>query len=274
MIPSGELQTLLEALTDEGKLLGLLESLDSKQLEQALERLEDYQTDYQTAAVLTAVPILINQMGRLSREPGGFLGIAPRVKASRVVLRLLWKTRDPETLANQMDEILPKISTLSGRLELVEMVGHRESGGHKLVSEERGVKLEKLIVKELISATSEQLGTEWDLIGLSLRPLRWLETDKAENLADRLREHLADNAFVFNLLRKAVGTVYSSDGHRQKRLPWDALVVVFGDELTVAVERLANCQTFCDTAEEEDSEIIQLAQTCAAGTKTDDWEES
>ena len=68
MIPTREIQDLVEALTDEQELTKLLDSLDEQRLESSLERLEDYERDFPAEAVSVAVPVLLNQMGRLSPD--------------------------------------------------------------------------------------------------------------------------------------------------------------------------------------------------------------
>ena len=274
VMPTGDIQTLVEALTDEPKLTGLVNSLDVKQLEQALDRLEDYQGDYPEESVPIAVPILANQMGRLSKESdGGFLSIDPRFKATRVVLRLFWKMPNPQAIADCMDNILAKTNSLSGKLRLVEMVGHHESIGHGLVSEDRAGTLEKQVVQGLISATTQELKAEWDLVGLSLHPIRWCHGDDKDHLTEKLRGHLNDAEFVLALLGSAVGNVRYSTGRTMKRLPWDALFGVFGEDLKVAVSRLGSLPRFLEISD-EDRETINLAQEYSAGTKTDEWNDS
>ena len=264
VVSSGDIQALLDALTDETQLEKLLSCLDADRLGQALEWLEDYQGEYPIEAVPTAVPVLTNLMGNLSGEPGGFLAIPPRIKVSRVILRLMRRIDDPETLATCIGEILQKVPTLSGRLDLVEMVGHRESVGHRLVSEDQARKLEQQIVEELESITTEHLRAEWDLIGLSLRTLLWPQDAGKDNLAERLRSHLSDDEFVLALLRSAVVNIYSTGGLANKRLHWDDLLTTFGKELAAAVVRLPNSPLWLEITE-DDRDTVNLANKYAAG---------
>ena len=264
VVSSGEIQALLDALTDETQLETLLGGLDADRLGQALEWLEDYQGEYPIEAVPTAVPVLTNLMGNLSAEPGGFLAIPPRIKVSRVILRLMRRMDDPETLATCIGEILQKVPTLSGRLDLVEMVSHRESVGHRLVSEVQARKLEQQIVKELESITTDHLRAEWDLIGLSLRPLLWLQDAEKRNLAERLRSHLSNDEFVLALLRSAVVNIYSTGGLTGKGFHWDDLVTVFGEEIAAAAARLSNSPLWLEITE-DDRDTVNLANKYAAG---------
>ena len=220
--------------------------------------------EYPIEAVPIAVPVLTNLMGSLSAEPDGFLSIPSRIKASRVILRLMRRIEDPETLATCIDEVLLKVPSLSGRLDLVEMVGHRQSVGHGLVSEDQAHKLEQQIVQELKSITTADLRAEWDLIGLSLRPLLWLQDAQKDNLAERLRSHLSDDEFVLDLLRSSVVKVYSIGGLVHKLLHWDDLVQAFGKELAAAVVKLPNSPLWLEITE-DDRNTISLAKQHAAG---------
>ena len=270
-IPSREIQYLVDALTDEKKLMRLLDALDEQRFEATLERLEDYEHDFPVEAAPIAVPVLVNRMGGLSDHSVGILGLSPRFKVTRVVLRLLKRIDEPETLMANMSAMLGKIDTLSGRLHLVAMVGHRESVGHKLVSEDHAKKLEDQLVNRLKSATGKQLVDEWDLFALSFRTLNWLEDKDKFSLAARLREHLVEDGFVLALLRTAVNYAHYN-GHTEKRLFWDGLVEVFCEGIADAVDRLAH-SPLCRNLPEDDQDTINLAQKYALGWHPKAWHE-
>ena len=270
-ISSREVQDLVEALTDEKKLMRLLDALDEQRFETALERLEDFERDFPVAAAPIAVPVLVNRMGRLSMHSAGMFGLSPRFKVTRVVLRLLRRIEDPEDLMVSMSVMLEKVDTLSGWFELVEMVGHRESGGFKLVGEEQAKKLEDQFVDRLKSATAKQLMDEWSLFDLSLRTLHWLEDEAKVRLAARLSEHLVEDGFVLTLLRTAVNYAHHN-GHAEKRVFWDELVEVFGEGLAESTDRLARSPLYRNLPE-EDQDTINLARKYALGWHPKAWHE-
>ena len=190
-------------------------------------------------------------------------GFSPRFKATRIVLRLLTRIEDPTVLSDCVSEMFRRADSLSGQFELVEMVGHRESVGHKLISEEQARKLEGQLVDHLTSATAEELTNEWNLFALSLRPLNWLEGEEMSRLAFRLREHLIDDGFVLTLLRTAVSYVHYN-GHSEKRFSWDHMIKVFGEGIADAVDRLAQSSLYTDLPV-YDQDTIKLAQMYASG---------
>ena len=249
----------------------LLDALDDQHFESALERLEDYEHDFPKEAVPIAVPVLLNRMGRLSAQVVGMFGIRPRFKVTRVVLRLLTRIEDPEELMASISAMIGKIDTLSGWFELIEMVGHRHSVGHGLVQEYQARKLEDQFVDQLISVTAQQLRVEWNLYVLLIRTVNLSGDEDKSQLTARLREHLADDGFVVTLLCTAVNYAYSN-GHTEKRLSWDGLVEVFGEELAETVDALALSPLY-QRLPEDVQDTIALAQSYASGLRPEEWPE-
>ena len=239
-VATAEIRELVDALVDEARLTQLLDSLNERQIEEALERLEDFEVEFQGDAVPIAVPVLANLMAGLPDDDRGLFGISPRFKVTRVLSRLLKRVEDPVTLGHYVRELLQRIHTLSGKLEIIELVGHQQGIGHGLISESLASDLQEQLVDELVSVSPEDLEKEWDLVGLVLRPTRWLEGEAKVVLAKRLACLLEEDSFVLAALRSGAGYAYSSRGVRQKRLPWQPLVDAFGGGLEIAVDRLAS----------------------------------
>ena len=258
-----QVQLLAAALTDADSLAELLDSLDARQTEEALERLEGYQNEYPVEAIPTAVPVLANRLHKLSRRITSPFGVPPRVKGSRVILRLLRREPDQNRLVEVVTELLGRVNSLSGRLALIEMVGHRQNVGHKLVSEEQAKELENQLLHQLLAATTEELSSEWDLTPLVLRFTGFFdEVDRTQVLA-KVREHLADDKFVLAFLLSATGEIVGTGG-TQTTLPWDAMLEELGEALTEAVRRLANSRLYYEMKEEE-REVVDLAVRYSEG---------
>ena len=141
-VPSGDILELLSVMTDHAKVSSILGSLDDQGLEQTLERLEDFEGEFPEQAAAVVVPILVNRMGTLSDEFTGSLSFTPRTKASRVIYRLLRRIQNQDALGNLIRQMLDEVISLSGKLCLVEMVGHREHVGHRLAGAEVARELE------------------------------------------------------------------------------------------------------------------------------------
>lgn len=268
-IPSPKIRELVEVLTDESKLVRLLDTLDDQHFEAVLERLEDFEHDFPAEAAPIAVPVLMNRMGRLSGHVISMFGLPPRIKVIRVVLRLLRRIEDPEDLMATMSAILRKVDTLSAWFELVNLAGHRQSVGHMLVSEDQAKKLEEQFIDRLRSATTRQLVGEWNLCVFSLRAANWSGGEVKTRLVTRLREHLVEDGFVLTLLCTAVNYAYYN-GHTEKRLFWNGLVEVFGEGLADAVDGLAG-SPLCQNLPEDVQDTLKLAQRYASGWHPEEW---
>jgi len=155
---------------------------------------------------------------------------------------------------------------------VIELVGHRESVGHKLVTQAQAKSLEDQLVDQLKAATARQLMEEWDLAALSLRTMGWLEDSDKVGLTDKLSEHLVEDGFVLTLLRTAVNYV-RYNGHAEKRIFWDELVSEVGQGIADAVDRLS-CSPLSRNLSEEDQDTVALGQKYASGWRPKAWHES
>ena len=270
-VATAGIRELVDALVDEARLTQLLDSLNERQIEEALERLEDFEGEFQGDTVPIAVPVLANLMAGLPVDDRGLFGISPRFRVTRVLYRLLKRVEDPVTLGHYVRELLQRIHTLSGKLEIIGLVGHQQGIGHGLISESLASDLQDQLVEELVSVSPEDLEKEWHLLGLVLRPTRWLEGEAKVVLAKRLAGLLEEDSFVLAALRSGASYAYSSRGVRQKRLPWQPLVDAFGGDLEIAVDRLASSESF-PLLSEDDQDTIRLAKLYAAGEEPTAWE--
>ena len=94
-VATGEIREFVDALADEARLTQLLNSLNDRQLEETLARLEDFEVDFQPEAVPIAVPVLVKLMDGLPDDNGGLFGSSSRFKVTRGTLSLAEKSRGP-----------------------------------------------------------------------------------------------------------------------------------------------------------------------------------
>ena len=269
VITTREVDNLVEALADEHRLTQLLDALNDTRLERALERLLDFHPAFPEDAVPIAVPVIVNLMDRLSNHSVGMSDYSPRMKASRIVYRLLDKKRVPEDLMNIMSEILPKVNSLSGQLELIEMVGGHEGVGRKLLAKGQEKELKEELISRMESATAQELAGEWGLSALLHRTMNWVEGEDWSRIAKKLRKHLSDDKFVITLWCTDE-SYHSSNGKFQKLLAWDALFELFGKGIEDAAYRLATSTHF-DELSQNDQDAIILAKQYAAGWRPEKW---
>jgi predicted KAP-like P-loop ATPase len=262
---------MVEALTDRQRLEALLEGLDQETLERAIQRLEDYEHEYDPAAVEPALPVLLNQLPRLREEQHGMMDFGADLVVTRVVLRLLRRIEDENERLAIVERVLPEIRQLSGRLKLVDMAGHRENIGHRLISVDAASRLYDELDAAIVAALPELLAEERDLVRLFLR---LVEADEDEG-ARQVREACADDAVMLRLLRASLGQRrrqmvgdYAVD--TQPSLPWELLETWFGEDgLRERVEALSR-GVDKDALPARTCVALETAERYAAGDLTND----
>src|SRR5690606_9945540 len=138
-----------------------------------------------------------------------------------------------------VQQILPQVTTLSSKLELIHIVGHRRGVGHKLVSKEVAGDLEKAWRAQVRATPAEQIIRESHPLWILLATKRRADQDEPPH-------EISDAAEVtWAILADALGYTItqawdSRSIRRSPRLHWDALVELFDDEdrLRIRLEAL------------------------------------
>jgi hypothetical protein len=222
----------LTMLDDENALDIFLRSIDLDRLEDVIAALENYEGNYPIRGVPAATAVLLNVLPILPERPRGMLGADARLVVSRVVLRLLRQLASPEEVERIVRELLPKLSSLSSRLQLILLVGHQERAGHKLIPAPSAAELEAELAERVRAAEAGELTKEWDLVRL----LYWAQEQAPEGTsALPTLDDLELNAKVLIEARAEVRSqpIGSRVVKRQQCLQWDALVRLYRSEATL-----------------------------------------
>jgi predicted KAP-like P-loop ATPase len=178
-------ERVLAVAHDEQRLDDYFRALQPERWEKVITALEVYEGELPHDSITPLSTVLLNLMPSIPDRPRGMLDLMePRIVVARVVLRALRQLATPEAVHVTVDEILPKLQQLSSQAELVQLVGHQEGAGHKLVSEEVAAAYEEALARSVEDVPAEDLVTERDLLRLLLAaerttgrsPLRALRT--------------------------------------------------------------------------------------------------
>jgi predicted KAP-like P-loop ATPase len=196
-LPPGDLSArdvdrAVRSLGDRKELERLLAGLDPEQLAKLFIRLADHENDFPKERPEGAIAAILRQRGRLRGE-GGLLEFGPDVAASRLVYRLL-RGREPDAVAEVVKRI--DFPDLSGRLDVVKIVGHREKVGQRLVSKAAAERFETELVEGILSSSGEQLAVERELGPLIL----FARGDRATEVRNHLLEWIGDDRFLVRLV--------------------------------------------------------------------------
>lgn len=253
---------------DEQALDSLLRSLDRARLEDVIGSLETFESEFRPEHVVPATTVLLNLLPELPERPRGMLDMDARLVVGRVVYRLLRVIEDPVAVEQAVSAILPRLKSLSSKLELITDIGYREGAGHKLATEDAARRFEASWRAEVRASSAEQLAQELDL-GRVL-----LLTKRDAGPSEDPLTIPPDTALTLALLRSARSDVRSQSlgsraVRRFPRLAWDLLIELYGDEATLR-ERIEALKV-SKGANDEAAELIELADRYANGWRPKDF---
>lgn len=229
-------------LSNQAKLDKFLRSLDAYRLEDVISALENYEDEFPIEAVVPAITVLLNILPDLpKKERYDMFALDSRLVVGRVVYRLLKRLPDLTTTLQAVQDILPNLTTLSSKYELITDVGYRKGAGHKLVTEEAASALEKSLRGEIRAASASKLTKEYELLRLLLMVTK-------ESADDEPALNLSNNYKLTHAVIKNARSEMRSQsfGDRAVKtscvLAWDVLVEQFGNEQEL-VRRANNART-------------------------------
>jgi hypothetical protein len=245
-----------------------LRSLDVERLQDVIAAMEAYEDRFAPEHVVPGIVVLLNLLTELPERHRGMLELDTRMVVGRVVYRLIRSLKEPEAIRAAVEEILPRVRTLSSKLELITDVGYREGAGHKLVSKDAATRFEEDWRSEVRLANPAALAAEADLLRLLLAAKGGANPgEPAMQIADSPELTLA-------ILRSGRGEVRSQimgrrAVRRSARLAWDALVELYGSEATLRerIEKLRAWQP------EADHKLLQLVDKYLGGWRPKDFDE-
>ena len=218
-------------IADRNTFDSYLRSIDSSKLQDVIASLEMFEEQFAAEHVVPGTIVLLNLLPLPERQRGMF-DQTPRVAVTHIVYRFLRSLNDPVKVEKAMCQILPELKSLSSKLVLIGMVGHREDVGHKLVSEEMALEFEKAWREEVRSASVDALVDEHELLWVFLYTKQTADPSEGPFNID------SSPKLTLALLRAARSeTLSQSEGswavQRSPRLAWDDLTELYGDEATL-----------------------------------------
>ena len=248
-------------MADRAALNSYLRALDPVLLEDVISRLEVYQDEFAPQHAVPGAVVLLNLLPDMpERQRGMFDLLDRRLIIVRVVLRLLRSVGDAHAVETAARQILPELTTLSAKLELITTVGHRENAGHNLVSESTASQLEREWRTAVRSASVNDLVNEPELLDVLFR-------------AKRDADHTEPPLEIANLSEMTLAILQSARSERQSQavgsrairrspcLAWDILIELYGDENTIR-ERTEMLKA---TLSEGNDELLQLVDEYLGG---------
>jgi len=254
-MPSAGLKTHYAAeqafslLSDEDALTAYLRSLEPSRIEDVISSLEVFEGEFRPDQVVSGVVALLELLPDLPDRNRGLLDFPTALKVTRVTIRLLRSLGSPQSIEEAVRRILPKLTHLSAKWDVISEVGLRETTGDRMISEEASAALQAQWREEVRRASVATLLGEPELLRVYLAARAGL-ADEAQPLeVPKTRE------MILLMLENARTEIRSQamDSYtitRQPRLMWDSLISVFGseNELMERIDDLLSSSVVIDPA--------------------------
>lgn len=242
-----------------------LQSLEPESLRHVIASIETHQDHFRPEQVIPGVTVLLNLWPTMPPHRGGFFDVDNRIIVARVVLRLLRVLDTPQDVSSAVDAILPQLETLSAQLELITIIGHRESAGHQLVAVEDAKRIERALRDRVRDATTDALAREHDLLSV----IYWVKKDASPSEPEFIIP--SDPRVTRSMLEASKHEVRTTAGsgrvRHTPRLHWETLVEAYGDE-TVLSECIAELRT---QHPEGLNDLLELAERYLSGWRPPEW---
>jgi hypothetical protein len=256
-----DLQSTVDALSP-AELLDLIERMN-----QTLEEIPVKEVALDQDPARVALPVLMDLLHRLP-EDTGMLSFGGSMVLMRAALRLLKRLPTQEARADVVRAVLPEIRSLSARLILLMVAGHRKDIGNGLVAVDVATELENTLRNELIALPADAFAKE-------LRTVRLADL-LAETADGRsaLHDLAEDNRVMLSLFVGSVGEVRgqamgAAAVQVTKTLAWDRLGIYFGEEMLIrrTAELLVAVNDNGIEISDEEREALGLAADYATGNR-------
>ena len=269
----------LARMTDRDGLNEFIRSLEPTRWQDVVSNLCDLAPRFGPEHVEPGVVVLLNLWPDMPERPSSssVFGNDTRGTVRRASYRLLSALSDVHAVDDAMRRILPDVTSLSSKVELVLLVGHRENSGHKLVTQIAADGFETTLRNEIRTAPIDKLVDERE-------PSRVLTFAKHYGgPTDEPLDIDASPKMTFALLRSVRGEMESGSwGGRAVRrtavLNWERLIDLYGSK-EVLKTRINDLKSGFDTLKpwletcriplDEAEQLLVLADRYLSGSRPD-----
>ena len=185
----------------------------------------------------------------------------------RVVYRIIRSLKDPKKIEEAVRQILPQVSSLSSKMELITDIGYREGAGHKLVSEAVAEAIEKKWRDDVRAANEDALAKERKLLYTLLLVIR-------ESKSGEPPINIPESTSITQSILKSARSESLSQtmgSYRVKHKPylaWGPLLELYGDE-KVLRQRIDELKA----SEPDDiGDVLELAEKHLSGWRPDEYD--
>lgn len=274
VVPARTVDVALASLTDREQLKCLLEPLSAaavmdlvERMNATLENIPFNEDAVEGDPARVALPVLLDLLPRLP-EDTGMLSFSGSMVLLRAAIRLLRRIPTEEARAEVVRLVLSGTASMTGRLLLLRMVGHREGIGAGLISADEQKELNEQLRRELIELPASRFAAETRNVRLADFMAETVEG------RDALQTLVEDDRVMLSLFARSVGQTRAQGMGAAavqvtRVLAWDQLAAWVGDETLIrrTAELLAAVTEEGLGLSDEEREALRLAADYATGAR-------
>ena len=268
LLAFNEAEIAWELMTNAEAFSAHLKGLDQDQIVETIVSLEAYEDEVTPERVLPGVISLLNMLPTLPEKDRGMFGLGTEMAVGRVVYRLIRSQNSDAFVETIVRAALPLLQTAFVKLTLVQMIGHREGIGHKLVPEDVAKEFERIWRSEFRGLEVDDLAHESELLRSFLIASR--QAEDGEPIALVPADLRITRALLLSARRETRSQAMGSRAvTKSARLAWKDLVNIYGTEVALRqrVDEL-RAANFKDC-----SEVLELADRYLSGLLPRDFGE-
>lgn len=259
---------IIYQLTDDSAALAHeLNAIADNELEDVISDLGRFAGKYSEVGVVNVIVAILGAMTRLPRHDDRSVFMPEvRFNVTYTVGKILEQyQRNGGAVEAAVDAIIPRLRSLSAKLELMLLVAHVSDAGRRLVSSSYAQQLQEQYEQDAAAMPIEQLVHEDNLLSVLIAPVYW-----GSSIAQRI-DVTAPLSVHYAVFRSAAGENrrQSSEGahiHRTPVLAWGRLCDVYSDESTITQVY----KRMCDDPEPDSAELLELIKKYLDGWRPKD----
>ncbi|MFI5974950.1 P-loop NTPase fold protein [Streptomyces sp. NPDC051452] len=229
--PNVQVRMVAHAIGSGDGLRNALSTVADDLLEDVLDRLPTHLGSVSPEVIQSTVTVLLEMFPRLRVESKGFYDPGADYSVLRPVLQLMEQVESQDSADQIARAVYDANDSFYARLRFIQLIGGRESSQSRIISQELEVKLRDRLRRDISSAPASALENERDLLRTVVQIFGKEENGSGSPLieaadAPRVTAQLLATGLT-TTKRQALGSVQV---HREDRLAWDTLLLVYGSE--------------------------------------------
>jgi len=267
LIAFANAERIYQLTDDDVALAHAFNAIVDDELEDVISDLGRFAGEYSKAGLINVIVEILGAMTRLPRhdDRSVFMPEA-RYNVTYTINKILEQyQRNGGAVEAAVDSIIPRLRSLSAKLELMLLVGHVPDAGRRLVSSSYAQQLQQQYEQDAAVTPIEQLVHEDKPLRVLIAPVYW-----GNRIAQTI-DATAPLSVHYVVFKSAVGenrrqTFGSATVHRTPVLAWGELCGVYSDESTI--EHVYN--KMCEAPESDSADLLELIKKYLDGWRPEE----